>query len=149
MNRGRLEHSFFDEPRLRLAPDSLAQPTSQVAFDGVTREIGQLLRSKYLHQMCNRARVHFVGLGRSQRRLGIVLQEQLRPFFERQLFALAHDLQEVVIPRQESFPQFLVCLLPVGRSGWFLATLSRAVTVSHPPQSGSASTIQNAIVPTR
>src|SRR5205809_813663 len=71
---------------------------------------------------------------RPQGRLGIVLQEKVRPILKQQSFALADNLKDVVVPGLKPFPHFLVGLVPVGLPGRFLAANSRTVTVSHPPE---------------
>src|SRR5436190_6421935 len=80
---------------------------------------------------------------------GILFQEKVHPFFKQQSLSLADDLKDVVVPGLKTFSKFLLRLPPVRHTSRFLATLSRAITVSHPPELRSTALIQNSIMFTR
>ena len=48
-------------------------------------------------------------------RLGVVLQEKVRPIRELQLFSLPDDLEDFVVPGLKPFAQFPLRFLPVFR----------------------------------
>src|SRR5262249_16747369 len=146
MNRGRLQYSFLDDAALGLPPCPLSQSVSQVAFDRVARQIGQLVIAKHLDEVLDRTLVRFVRLWRPQRRLGVVLEEQGRALLARHLLALANDFQHVVVARLESVAEFLLRLLPIGGAGRFLAANARAIPIPDPPELRASTTVDDAVV---
>src|SRR6266487_6028 len=86
---------------------------------------------------------------RAERRLGKVLQKQIRPFPNGRVFALVNDLQDVVVSRLEPFAEFLLCLLPISRFGRFFMTLPSVVAVAYPPKRVAVSTVDDAVMFTR
>src|SRR6266571_1630142 len=87
-----------------------------------------------LVQVLHCPKVGHVGFYGSERRLGIVFHEKLRPLSEKKALSLSDDLQNVSVSGLKPLSKLLLGLLPViGKSG-LSAERSVAFPVTHPPE---------------
>ena len=76
--------------------------------------------------------IGLVGLRGSDRRLRIVLQEELSPFPEEQWLALTNNLKNSLVPRLQALSQALLRLLPVFGVGRFTDNVAGAIAILDP-----------------
>ena len=92
MDRGRFQSSELDDSILAPDTPTLLEPAPLVEFDLGGVDLGHLHRSEYRSEGLECGLIRLVRLGRSSRRLGIVLQEKVRPIVEQELFAFANNI---------------------------------------------------------
>jgi hypothetical protein len=90
--------------------------------------------------------VRFVRFLSAHGRLGIVLQEEIRPLPVSQDLALSYDFKEIVVSRLKSFSQLLVCFLPIGGQAGLPSGNALAIPIANPPDFGTSPPIDNAVV---
>jgi hypothetical protein len=105
--------SEFNDSGLAANTPAMLEPAPQVEFDLSSVDFGHLHRSERGFEGFERGLVSLVRLRSANRRLGIVLQEKVRPFTEEELLALANNIQRIVVSGLEPFAQLPLCFLPV------------------------------------
>lgn len=113
MDSSRFQGSNLNNSCLAADVPMLLKPAPQVEFDLAGIDFGHLHRTECRYEGLERALVRLVRLGRSIRRLGIVLQEKVRPIVEYELFAFANNIQRIVIPGPNPLTQLPLCFLPI------------------------------------
>src|SRR5665213_3847966 len=94
MNRGRFQFLAVYDPLLGPGPNSFLEPSAQVHFAVVRRNIANLARTERSLQMPAGSHIGLVGLFSADRWLGIVLQKIVHPGLELKLISLSGRSQE-------------------------------------------------------
>jgi len=97
-----------------LNADSLSKTFAKIKVDRIRGDVHQSACTKRSLEVFYAPLVRFVCFLSAHGRLGIVLQEEIRPLPESQGFALSHDFKEIVISRLKSFSESPVCFLPIS-----------------------------------
>jgi hypothetical protein len=110
--------SGFQESKFRdpVPPaDMLAalEPLTKVDLDLGCVDLRHFHRAEHGSQALERILIRFVRADSANRRLGVVLQEKVCPFAKSELFALADDVQGVVVSDLKPFAKLTLSFLPV------------------------------------
>jgi len=117
VHRGWFYGPKFGDARLPADTLLLLEPTTQMNFDFCGVNVCELDRSKHGFERFQRVLVSFVRCLCPNRRLGVVLQEKIRPFAKRQFSTLADCIKGVVVSGGQAFAHLLLRLVPVGCVG--------------------------------
>jgi hypothetical protein len=99
---------------LGLDADSLSKTFAKIKVDRIRGDIHQSACAKRSLEVFGAPLVRFVCFRSAHGRLGIVLQEEIRPLHESQGLALSYNLKEIFVSRLKSFSESLICFLPIG-----------------------------------
>src|SRR5216683_7502158 len=114
MYRGGLDCSQQLVTELGLNADSLSKTFAKIKVDRIRGDVHQSACTKRRLEVFDAPLVRFVCFLSAHGRLGIVLQEEIRPLSESQGLAFPYDFKKILIPRLKSFSEFLICFLPIG-----------------------------------
>jgi hypothetical protein len=117
MNGSGFQFPEFRGPSLPPNLFAVLEPITQVDLDLGCVDISHFHPAKHRSQSLERILIRFVGAGCADRRLGVVLQEKIRPFVKSELFALADDVQRVVVSGLKPFAKLTLSFLPVLSMG--------------------------------
>src|ERR1700719_5276657 len=91
-------------------------------------------------------KIHLVCLLRSNRRLRVVSQEEIRPLLQTQLFPFPYYIQCIAISGLKPFPQQPLSFLPVTRECGFPSSRAASIAITNPPDWRLLSSIYNTII---
>src|SRR6202041_665760 len=97
-------------------------------------------------QVFNAPLVRLVRAFGAHGRLGIVLQEGIRPSSVSQGLALSYDFQEIRVSRQKSFPEFLICFFPICGLAGLSPGNSSSIPIANPPDMCASPPVNHAVV---
>src|SRR5262249_35043953 len=113
VNGCRLQGAELDDSIFAANASALLQPAAQMEFDLRGVDLVQLHRAECRSQGFKRRLVALVGLGRSDGRLGIMLQEQIRPVVETPYAGLCEGCPTCCCLWLAGFAELPLRLLPV------------------------------------
>jgi hypothetical protein len=111
---GGLNYSQLFETELGLDADSLSKTFAKIKVNRIGGDVHQSDCSKRSPEVFCAPLVRFVSISSAHRRLGIVLQKEIRPLPERQGFTPSYDLKKIRISRLKSFSESPICFLPIS-----------------------------------
>jgi hypothetical protein len=114
MDRGGLDCSQLLVTEFGLDADSLSKTFAKKKLDRIRSDVHQSACTKRSLEVFCAPLVRFVCFRSADRRLGIVLQEEIRPLPESQGLPLSYNFKEIFVSRLKSFSQLLICFLPIG-----------------------------------
>jgi len=79
MNSGRLQFFALDKTSGGFDPHAIPEPTAQIEFDVVRRDLPKLARTEGFFQMERSSQIGLVCFLGAEGRLGIVFQEKVHP----------------------------------------------------------------------
>jgi hypothetical protein len=118
---------------LDLDSNSLSKAITKIYFYRIRGDVHQTTRIKRSLEVFYAPLVRFVCFLSAHGRLGMVLQENIRPLPVSQGLALSHDFKEIVVSRLKSFSQLLACFLPIGGEAGLSSGNTFAIPIANPP----------------
>src|SRR5260370_31506903 len=122
----------MDEAGRRLDPNPFLQPSAQVHFDVISRNIPNPPRTECSLQMLTRSQIGTMCFFSANGRLGIVLQKIVHPCGELKLLSFPDDLQKLVVSSLQAFAELSLRFLPVLGKGRFPDAFPIAIAVCDP-----------------